>query len=127
MKWILLLLLTSGASAQEFYMSDTGRICSYVEGSVIAKAEGRPMLILIKQKVCPPCVVARDVLKQLQRDKLLRNYVIVEVMNTEPKSKELMVGITTPQMFLLDGPRKHRLLRYDRVTILEAVGSFVSR
>lgn len=122
LKWILFLLLTSEVSAQQFYMADNGRFCNYAEGRLIARTERRPMLILIKQIPCPPCVVAKNVVQQLQREKLLRNCVLVEMMHTEPESKDLMVGGTTPQMFILDNGVKHRLLRYDRETILRAVG-----
>ena len=125
-KWIFVLLLTSEASAQQFYMADNGRVCNYAEGRFIARTERRPMLILIKQIPCPPCVVAKNLIQQLQREKLLRNCVLIEMMNTEQPAKELMVGGTTPQMFILDNGVKHRLLRYDRETILKAVGKIAA-
>ena len=125
-KWIFLLLLTSEASSQQFYMADNGRFCNYAEGRRIARTERRPMLILIKQIPCPPCVVAKNVVQQLQREKLLRNCVLIEMMHTEPEAKELMVGGTTPQIFLLDNDVKHRLLRYDRETILKAVSKIAA-
>lgn len=101
--FVLFFALTGLVSAQGFFEDPIEPVRTYENGLNIAKAEKRPLLVFVSQKVCAACKPAYKLLDELRQDNKLGRCVIATVDSTTAEGKALMVGKKlTPQIVLLD-------------------------
>jgi len=78
-------------------------IRTYADGYNVAKVEQRPLMILVTQKVCPPCRVAKKLLEDMRSEHALGDCVLVEIQASDVEARGLMVGKQlSPQLIVLD-------------------------
>lgn len=77
-------------------------IRSYANGLNVAKAEQRPLMILVTQKLCPPCRIAKRLIEDMRAEHALGDCVLVELQSSDAEAKALMVGNYAPQLIVLD-------------------------
>lgn len=95
-------LLCSSAIAQE---SDfrPHPVRTYSDGLNVAKAERKPLLVFITQKVCPSCKPARAILDDMRFADELENCIVSTADATTTEGRALMIGKKfTPQIVLFD-------------------------
>jgi hypothetical protein len=98
-----------GANAQD--LSSIGRdeqavepIRTYASGYNVAKAEGRPLLVLVTTKPCLPCRVAKRLIEDMRDERALGNCVLCELPIDAIETKKLFGGAVffPPKMIVLD-------------------------
>jgi thioredoxin-related protein len=125
---LFVLAFSSVANAQIDERPDPVR--TYAEGLNVAKAERRPLLVFITQKVCPSCKPARLLLDEMRFEEELGNCVVASVDATTTEGRALMIGKKlTPQIVLFDlrttgkdgTVEKHGIEKVERPMILKLI------
>lgn len=79
------------------------QVYTYSEGLNVAKAERKPLLVFITQKVCPSCKPARAILDDMRFADELDNCIVSTADATTTEGRALMIGKKfTPQIVLFD-------------------------
>jgi len=116
---VAVLGLNPTATAQDFFSvkpidllarcDEPEPIRTYADGYALAKSQQRPLLVLVTQKVCPPCKVAKTLLESMRAKRELADCVVVEIDSGDPVARSLMVGRRlSPQLILVNiwGPTR---------------------
>ena len=132
MRFITMIVLMTGLSFGQEPVHDyfPEQVLEYANGLNNAKAERRPLMVFVTQKVCSACKPARKLLEEMRLDGKLGQCVVATVDGTTPEGRALMIGKKfTPQIVVLDFRlqkqegfiEKHGIEKVDEPTIQKLV------